>query len=117
MRRSPGGCRVRSVALVAFMLAASVVVGGGSASAAPTPVGLGTATTFAIRAGDAVTNVPTSTITGDVGLSPAAGTFYAGLTCAQVNAGAGPIYSTNGTGPPCPAAANAGLLTTVSNDA
>ena len=82
-----------------------------AASAAQT-VQLGTAAPFAVLAGTAVTNVPTSSITGDVGLSPAAGTNYAGLTQAQVT---GSIYSTNGTGP----AGNVNdpaLLTTAKND-
>ena len=57
-------------------------------------------------------DVPTSSITGDVGLSPAAGTNYAGLAQAEVT---GSIYSTNGTGP----AGNVNdpaLLTTAKND-
>ena len=45
---------------------------------------LGTATPFAVLAATAVTDIPTSSITGDVGLSPAAGTNYAGLTQAEV---------------------------------
>ncbi len=81
------------------------------ASAAQT-VQLGTATSFAVLAGTAVTDVPTSSITGDVGLSPAAGTNYAGLTQAEVT---GAIYTTDGTGP----AGNINdpaLLTTAKND-
>jgi hypothetical protein len=65
------------------------------ASAAQT-VQLGTATPFAVLAGSAVTDIPTSSITGNVGLSPAAGTNITGLTQAEVT---GTIYSTNGTGP------------------
>ncbi|MHB1518637.1 MAG: ice-binding family protein [Acidimicrobiales bacterium] len=82
-----------------------------SASAAQT-VQLGAAAPFAVLAGTAVTDVPTSSITGDVGLSPASGTNYAGLTQAQVT---GTIYSTDGTGP----AGNVNdpaLLTTAQND-
>ena len=82
-----------------------------SASAAQA-VQLGTATPFAVLACSAVTDVPTSSITGDVGLSPAAGTNYAGLTQAEVT---GTIYSTDGTGP----AGNSrrpALLTTAKND-
>ncbi len=66
-----------------------------TASAAQT-VQLRTATPFAVLAATRVTDVPSSSITGDVGLSPAAGTNYAGLTQAEVT---GTIYSTNGTGP------------------
>lgn len=65
----------------------------------PTPltVNLGAADSFAVLAGSAVTNVPTSVITGDLGLSPAAGTFYdSGVTQAQVS---GTIYTTNAAGP------------------
>jgi hypothetical protein len=75
-------------------------------------VPLGTATPFAVLAGTAVTDVPTSSITGDVGLSPAAGTNYAGLTQAEVN---GTIYSTNGTGP-TGNVNDPALLTTAQND-
>lgn len=105
----------RSVAVLAGTPLLSVLLIGtvftGTASAANS-VELGTATPFAVLGGTAVTDVPTSSITGDVGLSPAAGTNYAGLTQAEVT---GTIYSTNGTGP----AGNVNdpaLLTTAKND-
>jgi hypothetical protein len=64
----------------------------------PAPVTLGTAGNFVILAESAITNVPTSAVTGDVGLSPATGAGI-GLTCAQVT---GVIYDVNNTGPlPC----------------
>ena len=44
-----------------------------SVASAATQVNLHTAAPFAVLAGTAVTDVPTSAITGDVGLSPAAG--------------------------------------------
>lgn len=53
---------------------------------------LGQADSFAILAGETITNVPTSDITGDVGLDPGTGAAI-GLTCAQV---AGTIYDNNG---------------------
>jgi Ice-binding-like len=81
------------------------------ASAAQT-VQLGTATPFAVLAGTAVTDVPTSSITGDVGLSPAAGTNYAGLTQSEVT---GSIYSTDGTGP-AGTVDDPALLTTAKHD-
>jgi type VI secretion system secreted protein VgrG len=81
------------------------------AIAAP-PVPLGSAANFSILAGAAITNVPTSVISGDVGLSPAAGSFVAGLTCGEV---AGTIYAVDVTGLPC-FISNAGLLTTAKND-
>lgn len=73
---------------------------------------LGTTASFAILAGSGITNVPTSVISGDVGLSPAAGSFITGLTCAEVS---GTIYAVDATGLPC-FVNNPGLLTTAKND-
>jgi len=106
---------VQSALLVVLVVAASVLLAGGAASASPTPVGLGTATTFAIRAGSGVSNTGAgTTITGDVGNSPGAGSQYTGLTCAQI---IGNIYEVSAGGPaPC-TQLNPGLMTTVENDA
>ena len=101
---------------MALLLAAIVAGcgGGGSGSGSPTasgagtgvagaghgpaPVTLGAAGNFVILAESAITNVPTSAVTGDVGLSPATGAGI-GLTCAQVT---GVIYDVDHTGPlPC----------------
>jgi hypothetical protein len=98
-----------SVPLVSVLLIGTAFTG--SAGAAVT-VQLGTATPFAVLAGTAVTDVPTSSITGDVGLSPATGADYAGLTQAEVT---GSIYSTDGTGPGGNVN-NPALLTTAQND-
>jgi Ice-binding-like len=106
--------RLATLPAMGMAVTALVLVGtvfAPAASAAQT-VQLGTASPFAVLAGTAVTDVPTSAITGDVGLSPAAGTNYAGLTQAEVT---GTIYSTNGTGP----AGNVddpALLTNAKND-
>jgi hypothetical protein len=85
------------------------------ASATPT-VSLGTAAPFAILAGSAVTFTtppPPSVITGNLGLDPAAGTFYnSGVTQAQVT---GTIYSNNASGPGG-YVTDAGLLTNAKND-
>ncbi len=98
-----------AVPLIAMVLVGTAFVP--SASAAQT-VKLGTATPFAVLAGTAITDVPTSSITGNVGLSPAAGTNYAGLTQAEVT---GTIYSTTRTGP-AGTVNNPALLTTAKND-
>ncbi|MGD0313125.1 MAG: ice-binding family protein [Acidimicrobiales bacterium] len=111
------GAHRRRSASVGLMIASAValVVAGAafvpSASAAQA-VQLGTATPFAVLAYSAVTDVPTSAITGDVGLSPAAGTNYAGLSQAEVT---GTIYSTDGTGP-AGTVDDPALLTTAKND-
>ncbi|MSU75894.1 DUF3494 domain-containing protein [Patescibacteria group bacterium] len=73
---------------------------------------MGTAENFAVLGATAVTNVPTSVITGDVGLSPAAGSNYSGITQAQVT---GTIYDVNGTGP-AGSVNNPSLLTQAKND-
>ncbi len=81
-------------------------------AAGPTTVDLQTSASFAVLAATAVTNTPTSTITGDVGLSPAAGSNYSGITTAQVS---GAIYAVDGTGP-AGSVNNPALLTTAKND-
>lgn len=72
--RSRRTLRRRPVAVSAGFvlgLAATVVLANtNSASAAPAPVGLGTAASFGVLAGSTVTNTGPSVITGDVGVSP-----------------------------------------------
>ena len=51
----------------------------GAEAAGPAPVALGLTNTFAVLAGYAVTNIPTSAIKGDVGISPAAESFITGF--------------------------------------
>src|SRR5688500_10814374 len=107
--------RFKNRATLALLVLGSLIpltFAGSVTAAGPPTVGLGTADGFAILAGSTITDVPASTITGDVGLSPAAGSFI-GLTCAAVT---GTIYSVDASGPlPC-RATNAGLLTTAKND-
>lgn len=61
-----------------FTTAASVVPGG------QLPVNLGSAARFAILSNSAITNIPTSSITGDVGISPGTRSAIAGLTNPEV---------------------------------
>jgi hypothetical protein len=98
------GTVVVSMALVSLAWAAP-------AGAAVT-VQLGTAAPFAVLAGTGVTDVPTSSITGNVGLSPAAGSNYAGLTSTEVT---GTIYAADATGPGG-STNDPALLTTAKND-
>ncbi|GGL95389.1 hypothetical protein GCM10010840_36820 [Deinococcus aerolatus] len=50
------------------------------AAAGPAPVALGTAGDFAILAQSAVSTTGPTSVTGDLGLSPAAGTYYTGFS-------------------------------------
>ncbi len=54
----------------------------------PAPVILGSATNYVILAKSAVSNVPTSAITGNIGLSPAAASFITGLALSLPAGGA-----------------------------
>jgi hypothetical protein len=99
--------------LLLAVLVAGCGGGGGSGSASPTNSGVGTgvaggghgpasvnlrtAGDFVILAETAITNVPTSPVIGNVGLSPATGAGI-GLTCAELT---GAMYSVNAAGPGC----------------
>ena len=83
-----------------------------TAVAAQAPVPLGTADDFAILAYSGITNVPTSVISGDVGLSPLAGSFITALACSEVS---GTIFAVDSNGLSC-YINNPGLLTTAKND-
>src|SRR5476651_223856 len=113
----PGARRLRSratwaTALLALFLSGILLTLVGGASASVTAVDLGTATSFAVLAGTPnITNVPTSVIAGDVGLSPASGVAD-GVPCAEVT---GTIYSVDATGPACQVTDPA-LLTTAKTD-
>ncbi|MBI4936525.1 MAG: DUF3494 domain-containing protein [Actinobacteria bacterium] len=62
-----------------------LVVGGGDASAATSPVGLGDAASYAVVAGTTVTNTGPSTVNGDLGVSP--GSAVTGFPPGQVTGG------------------------------
>jgi hypothetical protein len=66
------------------------------AQPAQAPINLGSAANFVVLAGSLISNVPTSAITGNVGLSPAAGSAITGLSQIEVT---GIIYTTDATGP------------------
>lgn len=99
--------------LVALVVIFSLARGPSSAAVLmATPPGLATADSFVVLAHTEITNVPTSAITGDVGLSPAAGSNYTGLTAAEVT---GTIYATSAGGP-AGSVVDPGLLTIAKND-
>jgi hypothetical protein len=98
--------------LAASTTGAASVTSSASATAAQAPVNLRTAASFAILTKSGITDVPRSTIRGNVGASPITGAAI-GLTCSEVT---GTIYSVNATVPlPC-RVTNASLLTTAVRD-
>src|SRR5665213_3983426 len=115
-RRQRSGLRRRatrtSVAGATVLTAVLLSTAFPGVASATTPVQLHTAAPFAVLAGTAVTDVPTSAITGDVGLSPAVGGAYAGLKQAEVT---GTFYAVDAAGPTS-AVNNPGLLTLAKND-
>ncbi len=106
----------RLVARLAGLLIAIVLFAGPApAVAAPAALSppLGMADSFAILAATAITNVPTSAISGDVGLSPAAGSNYTGLGLTDMVTGT--IYAVDATGP-AGSIVDPALLTTAKTD-
>ncbi len=101
----------RTLGLVALCVALAGLTGTATAATAPT---LGTSGAFAILAGSTITNVAPSSIGGNLGIYPGAGTAYTGFTCSQVN---GTIYKRDPTGiaGPC-VVENDGLLLGAKND-
>jgi hypothetical protein len=67
---------------------------------------------FVILAGSLISNIPTSAITGDIGLSPAAGSYISGFGLTEVT---GTIYEVDATGP-SNAVTDATRLTTAKGD-
>lgn len=59
-------------------------------------INLMSTTNYVILAGSHISNVPTSSITGDIGLSPAAGSFISGFGGTEIT---GTIYTVDATGP------------------
>ena len=81
------------------------------------PVPLASSSNFAILASAAITNIPTSAITGDVGLIPDTGANISGFsvpaTCPEVT---GTVYAVDAAGPAC-AVINSPLLLAAKADA
>jgi hypothetical protein len=96
-------------------LAVAVMLPGSALAAGPAPLDLLSTSRFAILAGTEITDVPTSAITGDVGLSPAARSYISGLTSPEV---VGSIFAASDGGATATMLTQAqGDLTTAYNDA
>lgn len=102
----------KGVALLLVVIPAFLFTATTPAYAATSP-DLGNAASFTVLAGTAVTNVPTSVITGDVGLAPAAGSNYAGLSKTEVS---GTIWAVDASGPAGAGGSNNALVTSAKTD-
>jgi len=89
-----------TAALLSIGMVACHNSGGSSGGSGTIP--LGAAGSFAILSGDGISSIPTSAITGDIGVSPAAGSSITGFsvpaTCPEVD---GTVYAVDMTGPAC----------------
>jgi hypothetical protein len=96
-------------------LAVAVMFAHPDTAAGQAPVNLLSTSRFAVLAASEITDVPASAITGDVGLSPAARSYIAGLTSPEV---VGSIYAASDGGAVAVMLTQAqGDLTTAYNDA
>lgn len=82
-----------------------------------TAVNLRSASGFAILAGSLISNVPTSSITGNIGLSPAARSFITGFGLTEVTGNIFAADDVSPVGTPAMLTAAKGDLTTAYNDA
>lgn len=84
MVASVAGCGGGGSSAVTTPVAGTTLPGAGTglggAGKGPAPVALGGAGNFVILANSAISTVPTSAITGNIGLSPAAASFITGFT-------------------------------------
>jgi len=97
-----------TILILVFTLSLSIT----TMSQAQTAVNLGSTANFVILAGSLVSNIPTSSVTGDIGLSPAAGSGITGFGAMEVS---GLVYTVDATGPAGSTIA-AALLTAAKGD-
>jgi hypothetical protein len=86
----------RSLSLGALIATLLIVPASVMSQPAQAPINLGSAANFVVLAGSLISNIPTSAITGNVGLSPAAGSAITGLSQIEVT---GIVYTTDASGP------------------
>ncbi|MFA6439821.1 MAG: ice-binding family protein, partial [Bacteriovoracaceae bacterium] len=81
---------------VGAMVSAALMMSVTAKSQSLMPVNLGSTSNFSILAGSLISNIPTSAVIGDIGLSPAAGSGVIGFGQTEVT---GIIYTVDATGP------------------
>ncbi|MFA5834666.1 MAG: ice-binding family protein [Bacteroidota bacterium] len=81
---------------VGAMVSVALMISVTAMSQSLLPVNIGSTSNFSILAGSLISNVPTSAVIGDIGLSPAAGSSVTGFGLTEVT---GIIYTVDATGP------------------
>ena len=107
---STRGKRRYGLILILSLLFTSAIIGVKGIS--PDPVHLGSAASFSVLAGSAITNTGSTVIYGDIGLSPTTGAAITGFPPGTVS---GTIYTVDIFGP-AGSVSNPGLLTLAKND-
>ncbi len=82
--------------LSSALLATSLMISSFMTAQPLAPINLGSTSGYAILAGSLVSNVPTSKVTGNIGLSPAAGSAITGFGLTELT---GTFYTVDATGP------------------
>jgi hypothetical protein len=98
MKKSKAAAATLIAAMILMISAMGLASSAARAAHIPT-VNLGTAAPFAILAGTGITNVPTSVISGSIGVSPTTGASITGFACPEVSGGS--IYTVDAAGPTC----------------
>ncbi len=106
--RNRKGISAIFVSSLLLFVACTIVV----KAASPTTIPLGTAVSFSVLAGSAITNTGATTVYGDIGLSPTTGAAITGFPPGTVT---GTIYAVDAAGP-VGSINNPGLLTLAKND-
>jgi hypothetical protein len=104
------GCGTTPSGTIGGATAAGVGTGLNGLGHGPSPVVMGTSANYVLLAESAITDIPTSAVTGNVGLSPGTGAGI-GITCSEVT---GVIQSADAAGPlPCRVTAPSTLTTAI----
>lgn len=102
----------KTTSLLHTLLAALLLTAASTRAQALQPVNLRSTAGFAVLAGSLVSNIPTSAVTGNIGLSPATGGNITGFGPTEVT---GTIYTVDASGPAGSVPA-ASMLTTAKGD-
>jgi hypothetical protein len=86
--------RIRRFILTLLIIAGTVSTS--LQSQVQSAVNLGSTSNFVILAGSLISNIPASAVTGDIGLSPAAGSGITGFGAMEIT---GKVYTVDATGP------------------